>query len=638
MKKIILILLFTTFFVSSCKNEENPIAKKFYKTTVVQSGSIEESESYVWYAESFHEVMLSPKVWWKIVSLLKEVWERVQSGDIVAILDSSEAKTGYHSSQDIIQDLLTLKESTNDMFDSQIQAMQEKIQSAKTGIDMAEIGVIGSTTWTQDTKNTIEAQIKTIESQIQTAVTGLESAQLQLENTKDTLETKEQDIYNNSKNALSQGNILATNIFNFIDEIFGVTQKNKYKNDNFEIYLSAKNITLKTEVENEINTLLIEFENLKKSSIDSKENINITLGKYHSFFSENLRNLLEKSYSALDNSIEWSALSANTLQTYKSTLTQFQNQNEQIILSVSGNYFLGLKGSLDSIASFAKEKKQTLDMMEKQVELAQKQVYTLQQTKNQIESAGNGQITDITTKSQIAQKQKTLSENNLNEALAGLEALKKQKQASLAQIDTQISQIKSWQNQSSVMIENGKVISLIDGIVTQKYQEVGNVIGAGMPIFSLASDDNIKIEVSTPENLLWNIQIGTEVKIEIEWVNEIKTGSVAKILPTRDIVSKKTNIEITLKNEKKDIKIGSYSKVYFDTQMKSDGIIIPNSSIVSDFMVSQVFIINKKKATLIPIKIIKQNDNFSQVEWISVGTTIISEWKENILDGEVLNN
>gem|GEM_PF-5246978 len=52
------------------------------------------------------------------------------------------------------------------------------------------------------------------------------------------------------------------------------------------------------------------------------------------------------------------------------------------------------------------------------------------------------------------------------------------------------------------MIENGKITSLIDGIVTKKIGEVGSIIGPGMPILMVSNDQNLKIEISIPQDIL----------------------------------------------------------------------------------------------------------------------------------------
>lgn len=635
MKKIIFITFFFSFLLTSCSDEKVEIQKKFFQIATVQSWVVLDSENYIWYTDSFNNVQLSAKIGGKITSLSKKVWDRVNIWEVVGMLDATEAKTWFQSSNDILASLESLKVSTSQMFDSQIWVMEEKIKSAKTWIEIADVWVSGSEAGLVDTKKINDDQIKTIETQIITAQTALESTQLQLENTKNTLNQKEADIYSNSKNALSSANILSSNILNFVDNLFGVTWANKYKNDDYELYLSARNTNLKTEIEKSFHNISLELNNMKWLPLDSNEDIKVALEKYNSIFSWEMRILLNNSFSAMENSIEWSKLTESNISNYKTQIISFQNQNEQVIMSVSGNYFLWLKGSIDSINSFTKEKKSTIDMMQKQVELAQKQIDTLHQTKKQITSLWWWQLTEISTKTLLAKKQKDVSQNNLNEALAWIEALKKQKLASLSEIDTQINQVKSWKDQSWVMIENGKIISLIAGIVTQKHQEIGNVVWGGMPIYSVSSDDKIKIEIKVDENILSKIQIWNIVKVEIEGVNEIKDGSISKILPTRDFITKKSTLEITLNNSSW-VKIGSYSKVYFDIQNDTSGIIIPNAAIISKYMIPQVFILENNKAKLTPIEIVKQNDNFSQVTWVNVWDIIVTDGKENIIDGEIL--
>lgn len=64
-----------------------------------------ESDNYIWYTDSFNNVELSSKVWWKIISITKDVWDKVKIWETVATFDGTEAKTWYSSSQDIISSL-----------------------------------------------------------------------------------------------------------------------------------------------------------------------------------------------------------------------------------------------------------------------------------------------------------------------------------------------------------------------------------------------------------------------------------------------------------------------------------------------------------------------------------------------------
>jgi len=636
MKNILLPIIFSSFFIISCSNENIETPEKYYQTAQVQSGNIMNNESYIGYTDSVHSIELAPKIGWKIISITKNVWDFVQSGEIIATLDGTEAKTWYTSSNEIIKNLEILKNSTSQMFDSQILVMEEKIKQAQIGIEIAVIGSKGNEIGVNDTKNINQNQLKTIDSQIQTAQTNIENALLQLENTNNLLIQKENEIYSNSKSSITNANILASNIIDFLDSIFWVTQANKYKNENFEIYLWARNSTGKNQFKQELENFILTFWEIKKLSWEEKETIKERLEKYNSFFWNDIRQLLKNTYIVLENTVENPYLSQNIIQEYKSKISELQSQNEAVILSVSGNYFLWIKGSLDAIKNFEKEKKSSLDLLEKQVELAKKQKETLENSKIQISSTGNAQITDVNTKNEIAKKQLNISENTLQEAKAWLESLKKQKQASLAEIDTQIWQVKSGKNNAEVMIENGKVTSLIDGIVTKKLAEVGNIISAGTPILIISNDTNIKINVWVPDNILQSIHIWDEVKVEIDWISNLISGNISNIFPSKDTITKKTTIEVKLP-QNKNIKIGSYSKVFFNiTQENKHSIIIPNNAIISKYMLPQVFILENGVAKLTHIKIIQQNDSFSEIEWLSIGQIIITDGKENIFDGEKL--
>lgn len=636
MKKIGIFIVFFIFILSSCSNELWQENKKYYQTSLVQTGNTQNEQTYIGYTDSFHSIALAPKVGWKIISITKNIWDTVKVWEIIATLDSLEAKTWYASSQDIIKNLEKLKTSTSDMFESQILVMQEKIKQAQTGIEIAQIWAKGNEIGVWETKETLQNQLKTLDTQIESAQTQIESSILQLENTQTLLSQKETDIYSNSKSALQNADILASNIIDFLDILFWVSWENEDKNDDFEIYLSAKNTAIKYEIEWLLWDTINDISKIRALPTTDHNQIQTTLEAYHTLFTNNIRELLKKTYSSLENSIESTSFTQAMLNDYKGKVTQFQTQNEQVILSVSGNYFLGLKWSLDSIKNFEKEKKSTLDMLQKQIELAEKQKETLENSKIQIQSAGNTQITDISTKNEISKKQKELSENILRESLAAIESLKKQKDASLAEIDAQIWQVKSGKNEASVMIENGKITSLIDGIVTKKIGEVGSIIAAGMPILMVSNDQNLKIEISIPQDVLPFIKIWDEVKIEIEWVSDMISWNIHNIFPSKDLITKKTSVEIRLP-EDKNITIGSYSKVYLSTEKtQSEAIVIPNNAIVSKYMVPQVFVLEDNIAKLVHIKILSQNDYFSQIEWLHPWQIIITDGKENIFDGETL--
>jgi hypothetical protein len=80
----------------------------------------------------------------------------------------------------------------------------------------------------------------------------LENSKQKLEQSKKAdLEKLEQSL----SNSISQAQSLVNNILLKVDEIYGITDENKHKNDAFESYLSAKNTALKEKIKTEFRIL-----------------------------------------------------------------------------------------------------------------------------------------------------------------------------------------------------------------------------------------------------------------------------------------------------------------------------------------------------------------------------------------------
>ncbi len=198
--------------------------------------------------------------------------------------------------------------------------------------------------------------------------------------------------------------------------------------------------------------------------------------------------LLNDLYTCSDNSIANLAFPQQNIDQFKQQISQFIQDIESSLLSVSGEYLLGLKGSLENMENFSRESEMQVKLLKKQVELAESAFTTAQETLKQYSLMGTGRVHEVSTK-------KDISEQQVKEALAGLNALKKQKSSTLAEIESKITQARGEQNTAGVMIQNTHVISPIDGVVVQKLGEVGQISGSGMPVLVVADDTSLKVRI-----------------------------------------------------------------------------------------------------------------------------------------------
>lgn len=629
MKKYIILILIASLVLTSCWQEEKKVVK-YYSTWTVQTWSIDLNNSFVWYVESENTIPLSTKVWWRVSNLYVDIWDKVNAWELLVELDWSEAKVWYKTSENIISSLQALKESTSLMFDSQIKAMGAKVEQAKAWNLWTHV-------WLQDAKNITDSQLKTTLSWVNQAEIWLELAQTNLEKTKLVLETKKHHIYKNTINAITNSVILDTNVLNFVDNLIWITEANKNKNDSYENYLSAKNSSHLTDSKEEFieaNKLFKEYKSLFEEKIENKTPDNETIENIAQKWitiAEKLKILLSSTYDVLDNSVESINFPQTTIDSYKSQVSQMWQDIESSLLTVSWDYILWLKWSIENMESFSTESDMQISLLEKQVSLAEQSLETASNTYEQYKSMSQGQVNEVNT-------QKDIANQSLNEALAWLEALKKQKETSLNEIQAKLSEALWQQDNAWVMISNSKIVSPISWIVIDKSVEIWQVIWWWVPVIILADENNLKIKVWVSDEIANSISIWNKVQISIESINNHVVWTIISIYPSKDNITKKNIVEIKVENHE-NIKIWSMAKVYFENLDLSDtnSIIIPIEAILQKYMLPWVYVLKNWKAIFKNIKILEQNETLAKVTWLEAWEIIITQGKENIYDWEELN-
>ena len=614
MKKIYLTAFLLSFLLMSCWTDNENKETIFYSTWSVFSWSISLNDSYVWYIKWDKMVNLATKVWWRVTNVLVKEWDLVKKWDLLLTLDSYEAKSGYSTAWNIINTLISMRMDTESMFDNQIKSMEAKVEQVKL--------------WNTWIKNWLKDTIDITNSQLETARVWMETAKVNLDHTKIVLETKEKHIYDNSKDAIVGSVILDTSILNFVDTLLWVTDKNKDKNDSFEDYLWVKKSWSYNDAKvyfrkvfNDYNIYKDFYDNNIDWKNPSKDDIIKWLNDWEKI-AEELKTLLSLTYDVLDASVDNINLPQSAIDSYKNQISTFWNNIEASLITVSWDYFLGLKWSRQSIDDFNRSAKMQLDLLAKQYELAQK-------TYAQYEAMSKWQVNEVTTKSDVTWKQ-------LDEILAWLNSLKKQKQSKLREIDAKINEAKGQQNSAWVMINNWKIVSPITWVVTSKMVNVWQVVGWWMPLITVSNIDKLEVNVNISEEQAKKLNIWDDVTLEIEWVDKQIIWNISNINFSKDLITKKVWVKVSVLNENNQIQIWSFTKVIFKNSTKFNWILISNDAIISQFMIPWVYVIEDDKVLFKNIEIIKQNDSFSEVKWLNVWDVIITKWKENLYDGELL--
>lgn len=630
MKKIIIPTLMVLLLLTSCDSKEEKKVLKHYNTATVQVWWIELWESYIWYAEGIKQLPLSTKSPWRISYLKAVIWDKINIGELLVSLETSEAKVWYSTASNIIESMNSIKKHTSLSYEEQIKVLEKNIEEIKE-----------SEKWIINNSNNLEelnkAELQAWLLEVTQAETQVETNKLELEQTTNLYKWNKQDIYKSWKNIITNSVILNTNIIYFTDELLWVTPENKDKNDKFEDYLWTKNTKVLNETKQSFiktNALFVEYKSYYENTIEnnepSNEEIISWLNKWLAL-SEQIKELLNLMYKTLDNSIENVYLTLDTISLYKEKISTFWNQIEKNILSAEWYSTFWLKGTVDSLNSLEREYTKNKTLLEKKIILSEDSLNTIKQNLEKIEANSNINIDNESTKKEVILKQ-------IESLNAQIERIKSEKSVKLKEVDSSIVQIVGERNIAWVQIESWKIYSPIKWVILEKLVEQWEIINAWTPVYIVWDDSTIKLKIEIWLNIVEQIEKWTKVKILFEWIDEIMTWEVSNISSSKDSQTKKIKVEIIVKNENKKIKIWSIAKVFIKSKKENTkNLIIPNSSIINKFSIPWVYVLQNWKANFKKINITKQNEKFSEIIWLKEWEIIITDWKDNIYDWEILN-
>lgn len=417
------------------------------KTSVVTTWDLKTSifwDGKVLYKEDYN---LNFPISWTLKQIYKNEWDLVKSWDLIASLDTTyleinvdkadialkkakadlEAKKNQYTSSDIklSQDQL---DSVKVNLENVKISWENDILNAKNALDSAQINYDSIANWQWDLINLSQVEVSN-------AKIALDSAQKDLDSAKDNLsliKNQETEKYNNKLEDIIT-KIWANVSFNKevlldIDLLFWVTQNNKDKNDSFEDYLWAKDVTSK---------------NLAISSfIEANDAFNKFIEKWKNYRS--LDSDLLESYSYLDESEEISRLINKSLwyslETLKNSISSNPVFTEEQINSYINDYENKIESikkeihDLVEVRQLALEQKTNLDTkVDMQENTISSLELKLELAKSNLEKANSNQLvweSSISDKLALAKKQldqaKTNYENSIKKSQNNLELAQKQ--------------------------------------------------------------------------------------------------------------------------------------------------------------------------------------------------------------------
>jgi len=340
---LILWINYKTFLWSTVKSTNNS-STSIYK---VELWDIKNSIEVVWNSELVDEQSLSFNKEWTITRVNFKAWDNVKKWDIIAEIDNSDA---YNNIDDAKLNLENAKINLNDLYDwaEEVQILQAKnnISTSEFNLQIAKkqlenLIVIQKNTLDkliQDIDNS-KKDLETSESNLELSKKELEVQKKQIDNSLDTTVINKNSTIQNIEDSFRWNLAEAQKIVQDWDYILWITPENRDKNDEYEVYLWAKDSVSKTNASNTLSSAIAIYNKLK-IELDNyiydwdKEEITNLLNNFLDLYNK-LYESSDFTYKTVDSSIQsvWS-LTDSQISTMKSTMSSNRSSSLVKVTSI----------------------------------------------------------------------------------------------------------------------------------------------------------------------------------------------------------------------------------------------------------------------------------------------------------------
>jgi len=197
-------------------------------------------------------------------------------------------------------------------------------------------------------------------------------------------------------------------------------------------------------------------------------------------------------------------------------------------------------------------------------------------------------------KDELARQSKLLRSKIVSQAVVD------QLQSRLRSADAQVRRLEAMERQASTARGNAVVRAPIDGVIGQRLLDQGDLALPTVPICTVVQYDDVELILEVPERDLAAIRQGMSARIRVaRYPRQDFTGSVERIYPTIDRITRTAQVKVVVKNEERKLMPGMLARVALVVERRDGAVVVPYSSIIIEMgaggqVVHRVYVLDSK--------------------------------------------
>ncbi len=216
-----------------------------------------------------------------------------------------------------------------------------------------------------------------------------------------------------------------------------------------------------------------------------------------------------------------------------------------------------------------------------------------------------------------------------------------------AQYDSTQAQLRAAQAQTSeaqIALGDTSLVAPFSGEIVKKTVELGAFVGPGVPAFSIANTDQVKIVIGVPDTMVRSLKVGQPVEVSVDaFPARTFHARISRMASAADPMTRNFDVEVAISNRDHLLKAGMIGSLQLMSSEKKEqqlSLLVPLSAMVQSSNGKYgVFLVSPSSAgeivRLHPVEVgAVEGSEIRIVGGLASGATIVTTGATLLKDGE----
>jgi len=217
-------------------------------------------------------------------------------------------------------------------------------------------------------------------------------------------------------------------------------------------------------------------------------------------------------------------------------------------------------------------------------------------------------------------------------------------------LQAQVRQAEAALDLARIYLSYTRIISPIDGTISQRFFDPGNLAVPTQPLVTIVQMDSVKVIVYFPEDQIRFMVPGTEARLMVvTYPDHVFHGTIDKVSPTLDPTTRMYSSEIKVLNEKRLLRPGMFTTVTLSVDPHLNALLVPKEAVLhmeeyqenpnsNQGGISQtkyIFVVKEGKAQRRKVSLGHESGNVVEVrEGVEKGEDVVARGLHQLNDGD----